>query len=896
VPIGSAQPPGRQAESDWTEEKNVQLAFAQTKIQPPRARSGLIARARLEGGLREALATRRLTLLQAPAGWGKTSALTRLVSQLPAGHALAWIAADEDDDVQRLLACMCAALEPLDLAWRVSPHALGTLALAERGLRQVADELVNALASAEAARGIVVIDDAHRIKDTRVLELLRLLLEGLPAPHWGFVLSTRTVPELPLARWRAQDELAEFRLQDLRFEEADVAALLAASGMAPGSAADLVNRTGGWAAGLRLFLSVGAAGDRRALASNQRHVFEYLADEVLAAMDDELRVFLVRCSLLPELTATRCAHVAQQPRAGVLLERVEREGLFVSPLDAEERTLRLHDLFRDCLGDRLQRDHAEELPALLRRAAEHEPDLARAVSWLARAGAWEQAAQALAARGPAMVMVGGGPTIERLLTQFPAEELEHRPALHHLRALCAYQQFDFEVMVPEMERAAAGYAAAGQHGLAALARAYEAVGLLNCGRHAEARTAFAELNAAPQTGSAAVLIAYFTAWVAYADHQPAQVAPAFENALRWLEQSDDGDLWEQCFLHCFLFGLPGMVPLIERFDASALRLTGDVPSVLRGSVMHSRAARAIGAGDLAHAAESLAVADEDLRWLGSPRALLTENYMLHMVLDALRGDREAVERHAQRMREDMHGSGDANRRTHLCSGLLADARARWALGDDERLASVTHELAQARNSYEWRYADVEHPMGQGMAALAAQRNEEAENLLRASLCESADEDMLFFRNSQTRLLLAEAQRRLGRLDAAAATLRPWLDSARRGGFVGGAMMAGRRVLEPLAKAAWGGRLALADITLLQRLCGVSAAGHPAEHDASRRPGGLTEREWQVLGRIAAGDSNKDIARALDLSLFTVKRHVANIFDKLALSSRTQAAVWLGEQR
>src|SRR5205814_2282389 len=107
-----------------------------------------------------------------------------------------------------------AALEPLDLAWRVSPHVLGTLALAERGLRQVADELVNALASAEATRGIVVIDDAHRIKDARVLELLRLLLEGLPAPHWGFVLSTRTVPELPLARWRAQDELAEFHLQD----------------------------------------------------------------------------------------------------------------------------------------------------------------------------------------------------------------------------------------------------------------------------------------------------------------------------------------------------------------------------------------------------------------------------------------------------------------------------------------------------------------------------------------------------------------------------------------------------------------------------------------------------------------------------------------------------------
>ena len=97
---------------------------------------------------------------------------------------------------------------------------------------------------------------------------------------------------------------------------------------------------------------------------------------------------------------------------------------------------------------RITRDHADEMPTLLRRAAEHEPDLARTVAWLARAGAWEQAAQALTQRGPAMVMVGGGPTIERLLAQFPPVELESRPALHHLRALYAYQQFDFETMGP----------------------------------------------------------------------------------------------------------------------------------------------------------------------------------------------------------------------------------------------------------------------------------------------------------------------------------------------------------------------------------------------------------------------------------------------------------------
>ena len=434
------------------------ITFAQTKIQPPRQRAALIVRAALEQPLAEALSTRRLTLLQAPAGWGKTSLLTRWLAALPAGQVAAWVAADEHDDVPRLIACLSAALEPLDLAWRVAPQALPTLALAEHGLRQVVDELANALASAEAPRGLIVIDDAHRFRDPRVVEFLRLLLECLPTPHWGLALSARQAPELPLARWRAQGELAEFRLEDLRFGERDAAALLAANGAATELAGELVRRTGGWAAGLRLLLSVDGGG--REMAAQQRHVFEYLADEVLSAMDGELRGFLLRCAVLHELTPRRCAHVAQAPQAAALLERIERDGLFVSRLDAQEHTLRLHDLFRDFLEDRLLRDHADELPALLRRAAEHEGDLARAVGWLARAGAWDEAAQVLAQRGPAIVPLGGGPTVVRLLDLFAQDGGPGRPELHHLRGLCAYQQFDFEEMGQHMERAASGFAAA----------------------------------------------------------------------------------------------------------------------------------------------------------------------------------------------------------------------------------------------------------------------------------------------------------------------------------------------------------------------------------------------------------------------------------------------------
>ncbi|MCP5472382.1 MAG: AAA family ATPase [Sinobacteraceae bacterium] len=871
-----------------------QINFAHTKIQPPRLQSGLIARAALEGRLHAAMAVRRLTLLQVPAGWGKTSLLTRVLSQLPAGRGAAWIAADEDDDLQRFLACLSSALEPMDLAWRVSPRSLPTLALGERGLRQVADEITNALASYEIARGVIVIDDAHRIRDPRVFELLRLLLESMPVPHWGLVIATRTTPDLPLARWRARDEVAELRLDDLRFDTQEVADLLAASGAAPQAASELAQRTGGWAAGLRLLMSVGG-GSTRAVLFRERHVFEYLADEVLSALDPQVREFLLRCSVLPELTPRRCAHVAQQPRAAVLLERLEADGLFLSALEAEEPTLRLHDLFRDFLEDRLQRDHPDEIPGLLQRAADHEPDLSRAIGWLARAGAWERAAHELAARAPALVSLGGGPTIERLLKLFPEKEQQHRPDLNYLRALCAYQQFDFEILCQQMQQAAAGYLRKGQHEEAVLAQTYAAVGMRNSGRQEEARVVFSELNAQPLSGSAAAIAAYFSAWEAYADHQPQAVAPAFSRALGWLEQIDDPRVWEQCFMHCFLLGCPGMAPLVARFDECAMQRMPDTPSLLSGSVLHSRAAAALGAGDLGKATEFLAAADEDVRWLGHPRTLATENYMLHLAIDALRGDGRSVEHHLQRMRTDMSESGDANRRTHSSSALLAAARAVWLLADHAQLQLLERQMMQAQNSFDWRYADVERKMVQGMVALDQGRNADAVTLLGASLTDSVDEDIAFFRNSQARLLLAAVHLRSGDLRAAEQVLRPWLRSAHEGGFVGGAMMAGRPILQQFVQADWQGLLARPDLALISHLCDIMSRSRSVREGTSARAGGLTDREWQVLERIAAGDSNKLIARALDLSLFTVKRHVANIFDKLALGSRTQAAVWLREQ-
>jgi LuxR family maltose regulon positive regulatory protein len=678
-----------------------------------------------------------------------------------------------------------------------------------------------------------------------------------------------------------------------------VAALLRAQGASAASADELLRRTEGWAAGLRLMLQVGPRSAGSA-APHPRHVFDFLADEVLVGMSPPLRRFLLRCSVLPELTPARCAHVSGLGDAASLFEQVERAGLFVTALDEGGRTLRLHDLFRDFLEDRLQRDHADELPALLRRAADHEPDLVRAVGWLARAGDWERAAIELAHRGPPLVPLGGGPGIERLLGLFPAAELERHPDLEYLRGLCAFHAFDFERMATSMERAVEGRARAGDAGAGTpeervWPRVFQHIAERNCGRQTQAAEGFARLQAERHPGAAGALVSFFSAWEAYAEHRPLDVTANMAELMDRLEGLHDTEIWQHLYFVSMFAGLPGMAPLFERFVRGAAVATGDRASLLRSGVLHLRAASAFAAGRLSEAAEWLASADEDLQWLGRPRSVLTENLMLHLVIDAARGDAAACAAAAAQARADLRESALANQRAHGGSLLLAEACACWTLGDAAGVRRLQQEIERARNPFEWPSAPMERAMAAGMRALLDGRPDEAERLLAPR--PGPVESLLYCRGGHALMLYAEALRRQGRLDAAARTLGPWLGEVRDGAPVGGVLMAGAPVMEALAAASWGARLTPDAISRLRDLAGLAAGGAPtATAAAAPLPAGLTDREVEVLALVASGQSNKLIARALDLSPFTVKRHVANILNKTGTGSRTEVATWWAAQR
>jgi LuxR family maltose regulon positive regulatory protein len=883
-------------------------AFAPAKIQPPLVRTNLVARPELVRRLRAALTQVRLTLLCAPAGFGKTVALTQTVCSFePVEARVAWLSADEDDDLHRFLACLCAALDPFDLPWRLAPESLlASLHEGSERRAQAVDELVGALASADVERGLLVVDDLHRIEDPGVFELLEALVARLP-PAWSIAIGTRVDPPLPLLRWRAAGELVEFRQNDLRFSATDVEALVSGSARPVAwSAEALLQRTAGWPAGLRLSLnSAGGPGaDRAGAALTQRHLFDYLASEVLDDVPSGLRDFLLRCSVLPELTAARCEAVSGDSRAARWLEEIERRGLFATVLDCDEPTLRLHDLFRDFLEDRLRRAHPEEWNGLLVRAAAQESDVMRRVNLLVRAAAWTEAEAALVGAVPALLLAGGHATVIRLVEQFPAEQRERSPRLAFARGLCAWPRFEWVTMQRSMERAAQGFEAAGHAALARQASVLETVGLIAIGRIDEAAQRLDAVRAQPldrDTETLSELMMYWRTGATGPALGPARHLERMTDLLEGRGTAGAGlapaTQWYRSAPHFMFVGRAGVRAPMERFVRAALQVAGEHHAPLRAAANALQAWLLLWQGRADEAHRLMVEVRDDERWLGQPRSLRIPILAFFMAWHTLRGEAEAMRAAGQAMIDDV--DSDPERRASWRGVYLYNlGRMSDALGDGDGLQHAVDQLAATPSTREWPYMRGARLAIQGLAALRDGRLDEAQERLASALVDSAEIDTLSL-DTTVRMALARLHLRRGDAPAAWTVLAPAVRQAREAGEPIGLLITGRTSCAALAAAPAPQQFAAERDWLAGLLVeppepqamAVSLEGLAAP--ATAIP--LTDREQEVLACIAAGDSNKLIARALDLSPHTVKRHVANILAKLALDSRGQAAAWHRER-
>ena len=353
-------------------ESQVSGPLVGTKLRPPPLVSGYRERSRLNAKLDAAIEERtRLTLLSAPPGYGKTIAVAGWLAAR--GVPYAWLSLEPaDNDFARFARYLAAALRS------VRPEAgAATAGLFSPGSNTTPDFVGAVLVDAIAATDepfVLVLDDYHVITAEPVQRLVRFLIEHGP-PFARLVLLTREDPPLRLARLRAHGRLVELRADDLRYGVDEASAYLADAGLAlePDLIAPLVERTEGWIAGLQLAaISLRDRPDVAALvdafSGSQRFVLDYLADEVLERVDDDLRSFLMRTSIAERFDVGLCRALSGRDDADALLTRAELANLFLVPLDTERRWYRYHHLFAGYLCAQLGED---ERRALHERAADY---------------------------------------------------------------------------------------------------------------------------------------------------------------------------------------------------------------------------------------------------------------------------------------------------------------------------------------------------------------------------------------------------------------------------------------------------------------------------------------------------------------------------------------------
>jgi LuxR family transcriptional regulator, maltose regulon positive regulatory protein len=389
-----------------------------------RATPRLIGRGDLLAALDHA-AAKRVTIISAPAGSGKTSLLRVWADRPEQRHRLAVVQVQRDqrDAQQFWLAVLSAVRQAAAADRRVEPPA----ATPDFNGRAMVDRVLSELAD-QPGRLILVFDDIHELTSPDALAQLTRLLTSLPGDVHAVLATRRDLP-LRLHQLRLAGELAEIRAADLRFSERETRELLAASGIAlsEAGAALLHQRTEGWAAGLRLAaISLAGHPDPERFVSefsgSERTVAEYLLAEMLERQPDDVKDLLLRTSVLDRVNGELADLLTGRPGSERILLDLEDANAFVVSLDPERRWFRYHHLFGDLLRLELRRALPAEVPALHRRAAgwfiQH-GQVADGVRHTQAAGDWPGAARLLADYSFSLALDGQTQTIQTLLRAFP---------------------------------------------------------------------------------------------------------------------------------------------------------------------------------------------------------------------------------------------------------------------------------------------------------------------------------------------------------------------------------------------------------------------------------------------------------------------------------------------
>jgi LuxR family maltose regulon positive regulatory protein len=888
-------------------------SLVSTKLRPSREQPGLVARPRLTDKL-EWEPGRRLTLLSAPAGFGKTTLLNEWFGRSAnGGRSVAWVSLDEgDNDPVRFLSYLVAALRG------TSEEGFGEGVLAALRspepprMEAVLGSLVNELA-ALPREVAVVLDDYHTIDSESVHRIVSFLLERLPEDA-HLVISGRVDPPLPLARLRARGQMTELHASDLRFTLEEAAAFLGdAMGLdvSADDVAALEGVTEGWIAALQLAaLSMkerkDASGFIRSFSGTHRDVFDFLAEEVLERQIESVQSFLLETSILDSLSGPLCDALTGRNDGQRMLEELDRENLLVVPLDDQRYWYRYHHLFAEFLRSRLERERPEQLATLHLRASEwYEANalVVEAVRHALSAGDHERAAR-LMERGIGQTWYRGEVvTLLGWLRKLPDETMRRRPLLlvWYAAALMLVGRLDaVESLLREADRVLREGSGEEprpgedetdhEHLLATAAAVWsmharlqgDPQGAIEHARRALALLPEDNLNPRP---FAAITLAQ--AYEAAGDLEAAIAAFAEAGALGRAAGHDYvalSAMASQAHLQLARGRLREANGVLRRALGFAAERGAELLPAM-GSVRIGMGELLYEWDDLDAAARHLTEGVELTGRTGDFEILMWGHIVLSRVRLA-RGDADgalAAAREAERVAQDS-GTGHAivdaavwKARLHLMRGDLAAASS-----EQERAAGVGEVRRYSR--------ELERII---LARLLVARNQPGEALrLLAQLHETAETPA---RTIAILALQALALQAKGDKERAASTLAEALVLAEPEGYVRTFVDEGPPMAELLSgvlKAQQRGRpdsLGRVPASYLRRLL---AALEPdtsgARLPAVGLPEPLSERELEVLQLIAAGRSNRRIASELFVSVGTIKTHVNNLYRKLDAHSRMQA--------
>ncbi len=405
------------------------------KFNTPQLKPNLVQRPRLYNLLNEGL-EKKLTILSSPAGFGKSTLLGDWLRRIPYPHA--WLSLDEDDnDYARFLKYFIAALQQLDPT--IDNTVLDLLYSPQPMLQSAAlTALINQIDTIET-NAILVLDDYHLLNNHKIHQSIEYLLNYLPR-NLHLVVSTRADPPFAYSLLRAQGELVEIRMNDLKFTDAEAKDFIRKEideQISDQAISELTKRTEGWISGLQM-ASLSLRGKEnaesfvRSFSGSHKYILDYLFEEVLQQQPEDIQNFLLYTSILERLSGPLCDEILGGKDSQAVLEELERGNLFLVPLDDERGWYRYHQLFRDLLNHHLSLKHVEKIPGLYRKASHwHEQTgwLTLSIDYSIAAGDFNRAVDLIVREAENTLIRSEVNTYQKWVSKLPDDLLKANPEI-----------------------------------------------------------------------------------------------------------------------------------------------------------------------------------------------------------------------------------------------------------------------------------------------------------------------------------------------------------------------------------------------------------------------------------------------------------------------------------